>query len=261
MRSILIVLVLATPAFSQEFFGFTEALCWQPSSNDFQNQFNSSLTIDHDWSAGYRVGLGLQNLGAWKASWTYTAFEVSDSRVWTDMRTADASSYGDLDYQVHDFEVGRVFCISQRFQAEAFGGFRWGQIDYSLRDAIGGTGATSLAQFSNTDSYGGRLGARGRYYLLSGLSMFGHGAATGSVSTTENVGVSSTAAWNVSDDHENHGVDAAAGLAWECGMLEIAAGYEWNWLADVIQRRGALSQPDYDDLRLEGAFLRITGRY
>lgn len=260
MRSILIVLLLATPAVSQEFFAVGEALCWRPSSDDFQNVYNSNLAMDHDWDAGFRAGVGIEHPWGWKASWTYTSFGVDEARSWSDViEPGDLfTSYGDLDYQVHDFEVGRVFCLRQYLQVEPFAGFRWGQIDYSLRDTGGNN---SLALHSNTDSYGARVGGRARCYLPGQFSLFGQGAFSGLFSTTENIGTSSTAAWNGTDNHENHCVDAAAGVAWECGLLEVAAGYEWNWWANTIQRRSAGSNPDYDDLLLDGAFLRVTGRY
>jgi hypothetical protein len=259
MRSILIVLLLATPAFSQEFFAVGEALCWRPLSDDFRNTFNPDLAVDLDWDAGLRGGLGIQHPLGWKASWTYTWFAAEDTRRSAAAgEVGGATSYGDLDYQVHDFEVGRVFCIHPSCQVEPFAGFRWGQIDYSLRDMLG---SSMLAMDSKTDSYGVRLGGKARCSLTQQLSLFGQGAFSGLFSTTENRGISNNATWNLTDDHENHGVDAAAGVAWECGLLEVAAGYEWNWWANIVQRRSAMSQPDYDDLLLEGVFLRVTGRY
>ncbi|NLS92440.1 MAG: hypothetical protein GXX96_09780 [Planctomycetaceae bacterium] len=261
MRSVLIVLLLATPAFSQEFFGSGEALCWRPSSDDFHNQYNSNLDLDHDWSGGYRVALGLDQLWGWKTSWTYTAFSADDSRIWTGLEGANLSSYGDLDYQVHDFEVGREFWLHPRFKTEAFAGFRWGQIDYTLRDALGGANGSALVLHSNTDSYGARVGAKGRCYLPGQFSIFGQGAFSGLFSTTDNTGLSLDGTWDLTDNHENHGVDAAAGVAWECGLMEVSAGYEWNWWANSLQRRASTWQPDYEDLLLEGVFLRVTGKY
>lgn len=264
MRSILIVLLLATPAFSQEFFAVGEGLCWQATSSDFQNQFAPALTTDHDWEAGFRAGLGLQNFWGWRASWTYTWFAADDSRLWTDVAQAgNVASYGDLDYQVHDFEVGRTFCLHPSLQLEPFAGFRWGQIDYSLQDQMSGAGGNLLNMDSFTDSYGARLGLKGRCYVPGGFSLFGHGAMSGLFSTTENRGTMQNPAstWDLKDNHENHGVDAAVGVAWQCCLVEVSGGYEWNWWADAIQRRGSMAQADYDDLRLEGAFLRVTGRY
>lgn len=260
MRSILIVLLLATPAVSQEFFAVGEALCWRADSSDFQNQFDPSLSVNHDWEAGYRAALGVQHPWGWKASWTYTAFAVDA----TDQAAVGGpTSYGDLDYQVHDFDVARVFCLHQRLELEPFAGFRWGQIDYSLRDTIGGANGNRLDMHSFTDSYGLRIGAKGRVSLPAQLSLFGQGAVSGLFSTTENRGSTQAPAtsWDATDNHENHAVDAAAGVAWQFALIEVAAGYEWNWWSDSIQRRSAMSQPDYDDLLLEGAFLRVTGRY
>ena len=264
MRSILIVLLLATPAFSQEFFAVGEGLCWRATNSDFQNHFAPTLGMDHNWDAGFRAGLGIQHPWGWKASWTYTWFAEDDSRLWTDLaNVGDVASYGDLDYQVHDFELGRVFCLHPTLQLEPFVGFRWGQVDYSVQDAMSGSGGNSMTLHSMTDSYGARLGLKGRCFLSHGFSLIGHGAMTGLFSTTENRGAleSPASSWDVTDDHENHGVDAAAGVAWEWGLIEVSGGYEWNWWADIIQRRSAMGQPDYEDLLLEGAFLRVTGKY
>ena len=260
MRSILIVLVLATPAFSGEFFAVGEALCWRPYSADFKNDFDSSLSVNHDWDAGFRAGVGIQIPLSWRASWVYTSFSADDTRVWRNVgNISAAASYGDLDYQVHDFEVGQVLYCNSVCQVEGFGGFRWGQIDYTLQDVISGGSIVNLD--SNTDSYGLRLGGKATCWLTQTISIFGQGAASGFLSTTDNRGDSTTAAWNLTDDHETHGVDALAGVAWNYGLLEVAAGYEWNWWADIIQRRGSTSTPDYDNLLLEGAFLRMTARY
>ena len=257
MRSILIVLLLATPAFSQGFYAVGEGLCWRPYSSDFQNYYDSALKTDHDWDAGVRAGVGFQHLLGFDVSWTYTWFDTDAVRTQSAPINA-YTSYGDLDYQVHDFQVGRVYCLHPCFQLEPFAGFRWGQIDYSRRDTdITPNSFGVMNAHSFTDSYGLRLGAKGKLCLLGQLSLFGHGAVTGSFATTENRGTG----WDVTDNHENHAVDAAAGLSWQCGFLEVASGYEWNWWADSIQRSSATSQPDYADLLLEGAFLRMTGRY
>lgn len=259
MRSILIVLLLAAPACSQEFFAVGEALCWGTYSDDFKNRFDSSLAADLDWDAGFRGGLGIQHPMGWKASWTYTWFAAEDTRTSASVgEVGGARSYGDLDYQVHDFDLAHVFYLTANCQLEPFVGFRWGKIDYSLRDLLG---ASMLSMDSNTDSYGVRLGGKGRVSLTEQFSVFGQGSFSGLYSTTENRGVSSNAAWDVTDDHENHGVDAAAGVAWQYGLLEVAAGYEWNWWANILQRRSSTWQPDYDNLLLEGVFLRFSGRY
>ena len=259
MRSILIVLLLTAPACSQEFFALGEALCWRPWSGDFTNAFDSSLSVNRGWEAGARGGLGIQHPVGLKGSWTYTWFAAEDTTS-TARRdeVGGAMSYGDLDYQVHDFDLARVIYLTQYCQFEPFVGFRWGRIDYSLRDL---DGSSALSMNSNTDSYGVRLGSNGRLSLTEQLSLFGQGAFSGLLSTTENTGLDSDGTWDATDDHENHGADAAAGVAWECGLLEVAAGYEWNWWANVVQRRNSTSQPDYDDLLLEGVFLRVTGRY
>ncbi|MHB8902247.1 MAG: Lpg1974 family pore-forming outer membrane protein [Thermoguttaceae bacterium] len=260
MRSILVLLLLATPAFSQEFFASGEALCWRPVSDDFANAFDSDLLMDHEWEAGVRATLGVQLPSCWKGSWTYTWFAAEDARDWTPPQAIGGpTSYGDLDYQVHDFDVARVFWLHPNCQLEPFVGFRWGQIDYTLDDTMG---ASFVFLDSKTDSYGLRIGSKARWSLTESISLFGHGSFSGLFSTTENRGIATdTAPWDVTDNHENHAADAAAGVAWQCGMLEVAAGYEWNWWANAIQRRDSTSQPDYENLLLEGAFLRLTGRF
>jgi hypothetical protein len=265
MRSIFIVLLLATPAFSQGFFAVGEGLCWRPWSSDFRNQYDSDLAINHDWAPGVRGEVGYEGPLGWKGSWTYTWFAADDARAWDDVVIPgdQYTSYGDLDYQVHDFEVGRVFCLYRKLEIEAFGGFRWGQIDYSLRDAVSGRTGNQVDLNSFTDSYGVRVGGKAKCYLPGQFSLFGEGAFSGLFSTTRNWGSTQSpgTSWDETDNHENHAVDAAAGVAWRCGLVEVAGGYEWNWWANSIQRRSETSQPDYDNLLLEGAFLRVTGRY
>lgn len=260
MRSILIVLFLAAPAVSQEFFAVGEALYWGASSSEFQNRYNPELDVEHDWRPGFRAGLGLQNAWGWKASWNYTWYATDDTRVW-EPASADArfTSYGDLDHQLHDFEIGRELWLHSCLKVEPFAGFRWGQIDYSLQDTGGRNGM--LALHSSTDSYGARVGGKAQCYLPAGFSLLGEGAFSGLFSTTQNTGATGSGNWDVTDNHENHSVDALAGVAWQCGLMEVAGGYEWHWWANSIQRRSAMSQADYQDLLLEGAFLRVTGRY
>lgn len=282
MRSIILVLMLASPAFSQGVFGHADVLYWQADSADFQNAESASprLSIEPDWSAGVRAGVGYQHCSGWKVSWTYTNFGADDSRAWSSVRNPgdSFSSYSDLDFQLHDFEVGQSFCLTEYLEVEAFGGFRWGQVDYSLSDgyrvppaapgSIPMIGNSSVWAHSFTDSYGVRLGGEARCRLRGNLILFGRGAVSGLVSTTRSNGMSAWgtafSSWDATDNHENVVLDASTGLALQRGHLEIAAGYEWSSWRNAIQSRRGLfggSPPDYEDLLLQGAFARVAVSY
>lgn len=276
MRSIILVLMLASPALSEGISGHADVLCWQADSADFQNAYSlsSNLSTEPGWSAGFRAGVGYQHCSGWKLSWTYTNFGADDSRGWSDVRNPgdSFSSYSDLDFQLHDFEVGRSFRLTEYLEVEAFGGFRWGQVDYSLADVyrvapgtpVFDTGTHLVRANSDTDSYGVRLGGEARCRLRANLTLFGRGAVSGLASTTRSSGTTNQGIvmvpWDATDNHENLVLDASTGLAWQYGQLEVAAGYEWSsWINSIQSRRIRYTgQPDYEDLLLEGAFARVT---
>jgi len=279
MRSTILLLMLATPALSQVISGHADLLCWQAGSADFQNAYaiSENLSAEPDRSVGFRAGVGYQHCSHWKVSWTYTNFGADESRAWSGARNPgdSFSSYSDLDFQLHDFEVGRSFRLAEYLEVEAFGGFRWGQVDYSLSDryqlAPGSifvmTDTQVVRANSCTDSYGVRLGGEARCRLRGNLSLFGRGAVSGLASTTRSNGTSNRGItmvpWDVTDNHENLVLDASTGLAWRYGQLEVAAGYEWSSWQNSIQSRRIryTEQPDYEDLLLEGAFARVAVSY
>ncbi len=277
MRSIILVLVLASPASSEGVFGHADALYWRAKSADFDNVFSysSNLAIRPDWSPAFRAGVGYRHRSGWKASWTYTNFGADDSRAWSSVSyPGDSfSSYSDLDFQLHDFEVGQSFLLGEYFEVEVFGGFRWGQVDYSLVDRHRippGGPLISVDDYmranSYTDSYGVRLGGRASCRLRGNLKLFGHGALSGMVSTTRSSGMTgswSFFSWDRTDNHENLVLDASTGLAWQYGHLEVTAGYEWSSWQNSIQSRAVhfARRTDYEDLLLEGIFARVALGY
>jgi hypothetical protein len=277
MRSSILVLMLASPALAEGVFGRADVLYWQADSADFRNaaSFSRRFSIEPDWSVGVRAGVGYQHCSGWKVSWTYTNFGAEDSRAWSSVRDPgdSFSSYSDLDFQLHDFEVGRSFCLTEYLEVEAFGGFRWGQVDYSVTDRyrvppppIMFIGGSYVRANSFTDSYGVRLGSEARCRLRGNLTLFGRVAVSGLVSTTHSDGMTQDLAiswWDATDNHENVVLDASTGLALQYGQLEFAAGYEWSSWQNSIQSRRIryTDQADYEDLLLEGIFGRVSVCY
>ena len=287
MPTIALLLLLASPALAQV-TGHADYLYWQANSSDFRfrkaNPYvpdYDGLAAQHDGSSGVRTGIGYR-FHKWEVSWNFTYY-ASDARDewegWFIDSDQGGTSNDDLDYQVHDFQITRSFCVGQCCELGVFGGFRWGQVDrHAQDDWIDGIAYPYFVYYdtsiSKTDSYGGRLGGNFRVQLTDSLSWFATGAFSGLVSTTEKnsfevtniVGGDMASMYEQAnsqrDTHETHSVEAATGLSWTHGSLELAAGYEWHVWSNIIHRRRIyVGYEDYRDLVLDGLFARVALTY
>ncbi|NLS91334.1 MAG: hypothetical protein GXX96_04005 [Planctomycetaceae bacterium] len=192
MRTIAVLLLLASPAAAQ-ITGNVDYLYWRANSSDFHHFIDRGPSTEHAGS-GVRAGIGYR-LNCWEASWNYTYY-ASDAfgeqsypiNNWVEYLSCD----DDLDYQVHDLQLLRRFCLGQCCELDIFGGFRWGQIDRTsqnlwLQDVTPQGQHSYLTSISRTDSYGGRLGGNFRVQLTEFLSWFASGAFSGLLSTTDTV--------------------------------------------------------------------------
>lgn len=284
MRAIALLLLLASPAVGQ-ITGYADYLYWQANSSDFHHWKSpevwptfDGLAAEHDGSSGLRAGIGYR-LDRWEASWNYTFYASDAFAEWSG--TFDVPQYGssddDLDYQVHDLQLMRRFCVGECCELDIFGGFRWGQVDRtavdSWLDGIPSGFETHETSISKTDSYGGRLGGRFRVQLTDQFSWFATGAFSGLVSTSDrtrhdlnNIFPGNPLVLNYHeesrDTHETHSVEASTGLSWTYRCAEVAAGYEWHIWSNIIYNRNTpFSVNDYRDLVLEGLFARLAFVY
>ena len=287
MRAIALLLLLASPAAGQ-ITGYADYLYWQANSSDFHHfKLPSALAdfdgiaAEHDGSSGFRTGIGYR-LNLWEASWNYTYYgsdAFDEWEGWYIDNDQGGFSDDDLTYQVHDIQLLRRFCVGECCELGVFGGFRWGQVDREAHDVWldGITNPYFLYDYtssSKTDSYGCRLGGNFRVQLTDSFSWFATGAFSGLVSTTD---ISCRDRTNISggdmdsmyentsrhrDTHETHSVEAATGLSWTYGNMNLSAGYEWHIWSNIIQRRFIwVEDVDYRDLVLEGLFARFAFTY
>jgi len=150
MRTIAVLLLLASPAAAQ-ITGNVDYLYWQANSSDFHHYIDRGPDTEHAGS-GVRAGIGYR-LNCWEASWNYTYY-ASDAfgersypiSYWEEYLSCD----DDLDYQVHDLQLLRRFCLGQCCELDVFGGFRWGAGGSDFPEPlVAGCHSTRPAQLPN----------------------------------------------------------------------------------------------------------------
>ena len=243
-------------------------------------------SLEYDRDSGFRVGLGYRFATCWEVSWNYTYFHTDTSggiqaedgpgilnstRSYLDVRSPIGTPFdtvwaeAELQYDVHDIEVGRHVLLNQTTAVRLFGSFRWARIDQGLRIShtyrdIFANGVTGrISNPTGMNGYGIRLGAEGHWTSGCGVRLFGRGAASVLVGDfhTRQVEMDEIegAIIDFSEDYTQAVpvLEVALGAAWSRGPFEISGGYElssWFNMAEV-------GRSSYD-LVFDGFFVRLA---
>lgn len=246
--------------------------------------------LDMDRNSGVRMNLGYRTLSGWELGLGYTYFQTdgtafvaapaggnlwatrSHPAIWEEAGTADA--FADFSYNVFDLEARYPLVQDCPVTMQIFGGLRWADIDQTFQVAYDGDDFTN-ALYRNATSmtgFGLRLGAESHWRLNSSWSLFGNAAGSilyGRFSThlleTDQAGGNTIV--DVRDDYGQAVpvIDAAVGVAWNRGPVQIRGGYEMaNWfnLADRSmfpdERHEGAYAPQANDVLLDGLFVRFS---
>jgi hypothetical protein len=246
--------------------------------------------LEMDRDSGFRLNAGYRFATGWELAAGYTYFATSASaaaaepaggNMWAtrshpndneEAATADAA--GSFDYNVFDLEARSPWLQSCPVALRWFGGLRWSDVEQDFQAAYDGYDFDDSVYRNRTNmtGFGLRLGAESQWRWNANWSLFG--SAAGSVlygrfhtqMLETNVGGADTIV-DVRDDYRQAVpvLEAAVGVAWNRGPVQIRAGYEMaNWfnLADRSLfpddvHEGAYA-PLAEDVLLEGLFLRLA---
>jgi len=246
--------------------------------------------LDMDRNSGVRMNLGYRTISGWEWGLGYTYFQTdgtasaaapaggnlwatrSHPAIWEEADAADASA--DFSYNVFDLEARYPLVQDCPVTMQIFGGFRWADIDQAFQVAYDGEDFTD-ALYRNATSmtgFGLRLGAESHWRLNSSWSLFGNAAgsilygrfSTHLLETDQSGGNTIVDVW---DDYGQAVpvIDAAVGVAWNRGPVQIRGGYEMvNWfnLADRSMFPDNIHEgiyaPQSNDVLLDGLFVRFS---
>jgi hypothetical protein len=251
--------------------------------------------LEMDRNSGVRGRLAYQTRVGWELGVAYTYFrttgvasaeEPADGNLWAtrshparyeEAGTADAS--GMFSFSVLDLEAR--YPVIQRAHADVslFGGVRWAELDqeflfrYDRRDFRGG----QFRDNTSMSGFGLRMGAETHWWWNSSWGVFGNMSGSLLYGQFRTQLFESDCQPDCQDIivqvYDRYGqavpaLDAAVGLAWNCGRFQVRGGYEMvNWFnfADRSMfpdetHEGAYS-PQSTDVLLDGFFLRLTFRH
>ena len=288
------------------FVAYADFLYWKasPSGLDFATLENpitvtpiATASLDLPRTDGCRFGVGYRFAGTCcDLTCNYTHFQSSDqqmvvaSSATTELLSTrsffstvamDSIGASDaLNLNIYDIEANWRTCLNETVGFRGFAGVRLATLDqdfnsnYTLLTNV--TGTINLP--TRMDAAGLRLGAEFEWRTAWGFSVFGRGASSLLVADF-------TAGRHESDSLNGLIIDAslettrivpvleaAAGIAWSRGPLELSAGYELsNWFnmvgvgdvsggigtVPVTAASGVFSQ---QSLFIDGCFARLTIR-
>jgi hypothetical protein len=247
--------------------------------------------LEMDRDSGFRLNLGYRLASGWELAAGYTYFhtaavaaaaESGNGNLWAtrshpneNEEASTANANGSFDYHVIDLEARSPWLqTSCPLALQWFGGLRWAGIDDAFQVAYDGMDFDNglYSRTTGLTGFGLRMGAEGHWRWSPHWSLFGRAAGSvlyGQFHTEyleTNVGGADTIV-AVRDDYRQAVpvIDAALGLAWTRGPVEIRGGYEMaNWF-DLQDRsmfpdnvhEGAFA-PASSDVLLEGFFLRFS---
>jgi len=246
--------------------------------------------LEMDRDLGFRLNAGYRFATGWElaAGYTYfatsataTAAESAGGNMWAtrihpndneEAATADAARW--FDYNVFDLEARSPWLRSCPVAVQWFGGLRWADVEQDFQVTYDGYDFDDgvYSNRTNMTAFGLRLGAESQWRWSANWALFGSAAGSilyGRFHTQlleTNVSGADTIV-DVRDDYRQAVpvLDAAVGVAWNRGPLQIRGGYEMaNWfnLADRSMfpddvHEGAYT-PLAEDVLLEGFFLRLA---
>jgi hypothetical protein len=201
----------------------------------------------------------------------------------------------DLDYQAFDLEVGKSIAGSSGTQMRFHAGLRSGRIeqkldaeyigngDFTPADDILAGNPSTLSTSSEYEGIGARIGGLGSWEVIRGLHLFGGVAASLLVGDLD-ISYRDRQYDNNERRYEDRGltgqdeqrvvpvIEGQIGAGWQfvtgSAVVEIALGYQFEtWIGALASVQFADTDPDshmvknYDDLTLQGPFLRVSGRF
>jgi hypothetical protein len=285
---------------------YADYLYWKasPTGLDYATVANpitlapiATASLDLPRSDGYRFAVGYRFAGACcDLTCNYTHFQSSDrqsvvagnaatellstrsffSTVAMDSIEADDA----LKLNIYDIEANWRTCLNDTVGFRGFGGVRLATLDqdfnsnYTLLTIVNGT----INLPTRMDAAGIRLGAEFEWRTAWGFRVFGRGASSLLVAdfTTERREVNSLDGLIIDTSAETTRIvpvlEAAAGIAWSWGPMELSAGYEIsNWfnmvgVGDVSGGVGTVPVTaasaifPQQSLFIDGCFARLTIR-
>ena len=234
---------------------------------------------NHD---GVRAGLGYRFDTGWEVVWNYTYFNSADAQTalasgggttallatnsfFSKQAMDSVQASGNFRLNLHDIEAGWGTCLNDSVDYRTFGSFRWAKIDqdfdqaysYHLDPATVVNGDIHMPL--RMDAAGLRLGAEFHWKAADGLRIFGRLAQSLLVADFETQQIETdTLNGSVLNVHRDDSrivpvLEAATGIAWCCGPMELSGGYEMsNWFNMIDASRQSQS------LFIDGCFVRIA---
>lgn len=225
---------------------------------------------------GYRFDTG------WEVVWNYTYFNSDDAQTavksvdgttallatqsfFTKQAMDSVQASGSFRLNLHDLEAGWGTCLNESVDTRMFGSFRWARIDqdfdqsysYVVAPATVVTGEIHMPL--RMEAAGLRLGGEFNWKAADGLRIFGRLAQSLLVADFETRRIETDtlngSVLNVRADDSRivPVLEAATGITWCRGPLEISGGYEMsNWFNMVDADRQSQS------LFIDGCFVRIA---
>lgn len=217
--------------------------------------------FDFDWKFAFRVTAGYQFSNPDWDTWAeYIRFATSqskntprapggsiDSNVYfsTGINTRNAKLNMSVNYNVVDWNVGRLFFLRKNFSVHPFAGIRGSWINqHQQTDMTTNTYTDSFYQKNDTWSLGFRTGSQGRWYFSKNWSAFGSAAASILYTDFSNSARLNRISNNVPNQLLNINLGNRrmlpnatldAGISWEMSYacdrsrVRISAGYEFDY--------------------------------
>lgn len=253
----------------------------------------SVLSLEMDHSPGVRANLGYRTCSGWELGVIYTHFGAGGTtsaavpdcgNMWAtrshpsrNEEAATAEASGHINYNVFDLEARYPLVDACSIGVQIFGGLRWAQIDEAFQVDYDGVDF-DRAQYRDDwrmNGFGVRLGGETQWRWNASWSLFGNaaGSVLGGRFRTHLLETDAQGADTIVDVQDDYDqgmavLEAAAGIAWTHGPLQMRAGYELhNWfnLADRSMFPDAehegLFTPLSNDVLLDGLFVRLGYTY
>lgn len=171
------------------------------------NETGTDYAPDFSWNSGFKVSGTVVWNHDWDATARYTWYRSQNNRATCESKEGNiqegfilgtliastnfqryatsASSDWDLDFNVLDLEIGRLFCVSPYFDIRALAGlkfayqkqnwdndFRVKEMDFNSDMSITGPGQVTSDQSHRTFSTGIRIGGHADWQIMDHVSLF-----------------------------------------------------------------------------------------
>jgi len=275
----------------------TDPVDWTMNTNaSLSDQFVAFETLDFDFAAGLRVGVGLE--GDWGAKFYYTRFHTDTadavtgyvtpnllgSRMFAKAQTAPFYfRHGDtraaIDYNVLDLDLGQSFCLSESWELRPVLGLRGAWISQTFDTEFHGAWSNTIQGEINSVEHikndfwgiGPKLGIENTLNLWRGQEckidlamnfyaayLLGFWSIHDVATNTDDQGVSTEV---VPIDNRDFGAlafQAMIGLHVNYLNWDATIGYEFNDWLNQCQIFDDATGPHNNDLIVQGASIRVS---